>query len=75
MRTRTSGAGRSVLIRREIARIGNVALTKVQFAGVSGQICSVTYELSGPEPMRFTDRGRAEEALRRAAGPDAPAAA
>ncbi len=75
MRTRASHSGRAMLIRREVARIGDIALTKVQFAGVSGQICSVTYELSGPEPMRFTDRGRAEEALRRAAAPDAPAAA
>lgn len=64
-----------MLIRREIGRVGAIALTRVQFAGVSGQICSVTYELSGPEPMRFADRARAEAALRRAAARHAGAAA
>ena len=56
-----------MLIRREIGRVGERALVKIQFAGVSGQICSTTYELTGPNREGFTDRRQAEGALRRLA--------
>lgn len=52
-----------MIVRRELARWGDCALVQVQFVGVSGQICSTTWEITGPEPQVFTSRDRAEAAF------------
>jgi hypothetical protein len=53
-----------VVIRRELARIADRCLIRSEFVGVSGQVCSVVYELTGPVPRHFTDYAEAERALR-----------
>jgi len=53
-----------VVIKRELARVGDRHLIEIQFVGISGQVCSTNYELEGPEPLFFTDRAEAEAALR-----------
>ncbi len=53
-----------MVIKRELARIGDRALVQTQFIGVSGQVCSVVYELTGPTPEYFTDYALAQRALR-----------
>lgn len=52
-----------MVIKRELARNGDRALVQTQFIGVSGQVCSVVYELTGPAPEYFTDYALAEQAL------------
>ena len=52
-----------MVIKRELARNGDRALVQTQFIGVSGQVCSVVYELTGPAPEYFTDYVLAERAL------------
>lgn len=52
-----------MVIKRELARVGDRALVQTQFIGVSGQVCSVVYELTGPEPEYFTDYALARRAL------------
>jgi len=52
-----------VVIKRELARVGMRALVQTEFVGVSGQVCSVVYELTGPVPQHFTDYAKAERAL------------
>lgn len=54
-----------MVIKRELARNGDRALVQTQFIGVSGQVCSVVYELTGPAPEFFTDYALAERALLR----------
>lgn len=58
-----------MVISRELARIADRALVQTQFVGVSGQVCSVVYEITGPVPQHFTDYAAADRALR--AMPDA----
>ncbi|MBA3049087.1 MAG: hypothetical protein KKE42_11330 [Alphaproteobacteria bacterium] len=53
-----------MVIRRELARVGEHSLVETQFVGVSGQVCSVVYELTGPTPQHFTEYAEAERALR-----------
>ncbi|WP_439478408.1 hypothetical protein [Brevundimonas sp.] len=52
-----------MVIKRELARVGDRVLIQTQFIGVSGQVCSVVYELTGPTPEYFTDYLLAERAL------------
>lgn len=52
-----------MVIKRELARVGERALVQTQFIGVSGQVCSVVYELTGPDPQHFTEYAEAERAL------------
>lgn len=53
-----------MVIKRELARAGDCVLMQTQFIGVSGQVCSTVYELTGPCPQHFTDYALAERALR-----------
>jgi hypothetical protein len=53
-----------MVIKRELDRIGDRVLVETQFIGVSGQVCSVVYELTGPVPEFFTDHDLARRALR-----------
>lgn len=53
-----------MILKREIARMGSRQLIEVQFVGVSGQVCSKTYEIEGPEKLYFTSRKEAEAAIR-----------
>jgi hypothetical protein len=52
-----------MMVRRELARRGERSLVEVQFVGVSGQVCSTTWKITGPEPQVFTSRARAEAAF------------
>ena len=52
-----------MVIRRELTRRGDQLLIEVQFVGVGGQVCSTTYEVEGPETLRFASRVEAEAAL------------
>lgn len=52
-----------MVVKRELARVGDRALVQTQFVGVSGQVCSVVYELTGPAPEYFTDYALARRAL------------
>ena len=52
-----------MIIRRELAHRGERGLVEVQFVGVSGQICSTTWEITGPEPQVFTNRDEARAAF------------
>lgn len=58
-----------MVIKRELDRAGDRVLVQTQFIGVSGQVCSVVYELTGPTPEYFTDYSAAQQALQ-AAGAD-----
>lgn len=60
-----------MVIRRELARVGERAVVQTQFIGVSGQVCSVVYELTGPYPQHFTEYAEAERALQSPASVDA----
>lgn len=53
----------TMIIKRELSRNGDRQLTEVQFVGVSGQVCSTTYEIGGPETLYFTNRAEAEAGL------------
>lgn len=55
-----------MVIKRELARVGDRVLVQTQFIGVSGQVCSVVYELTGPAPEYFTDYLLAQRALQSA---------
>lgn len=57
-----------MVIRTEIEKAGAWTLIRQQFVGVSGQVCSVTYELAGPRPAHFNDLGEARAAFRQAEG-------
>jgi hypothetical protein len=59
---------RAVVIRTQLQRAGEWALIKQQFIGVSGQVCSVTYELTGPAPAHFNDLAEATAAFWQAEG-------
>ena len=52
-----------MITRRELERDEDRSLIEVQFVGVSGQVCSTTWELTGPNPCVFTSRERACAAL------------
>ena len=52
-----------MMIRRSLAHEGDWKLVEVQFIGVSGQVCSRSYEVDGPEKLMFTDLRDAETAL------------
>ena len=52
-----------MVIKRELARRGDRMLREVQFVGVSGQVCSLSYEVDGPETLYFDTREEAEAAL------------
>jgi hypothetical protein len=56
-----------MVIKRELSRMGDRRLTEIQFIGISGQVCSTSYEMDGPEKRYFSDRAEAEAAMR--AGP------
>ena len=57
-----------MVIRTELERAGAWTLVKQQFVGVSGQVCSVTYELKGPQPAHFNDLDEARAAFWQAEG-------
>lgn len=44
--------------------MGDRVLVEVQLVGVSGQVCSLSYEVDGPEKLYFATRGEAEVALK-----------
>lgn len=52
-----------MVIRRELSRMGDRVLVEVQLVGISGQVCSLSYEVDGPEKLYFATRGEAEVAL------------
>ena len=52
-----------MVLKRELARIGDRLLIEVQFVGISGQICSLNYEVHGPEKLYFAERADAEAAF------------
>lgn len=52
-----------MVIKRELDRVGDRVLVQTEFIGVSGQVCSVVYELTGPTPEYFTDVAVAQKAL------------
>lgn len=52
-----------MVIRRELSRRGDQRLFEVQLVGVGGQVCSTTYEMDGPETLRFATLVEAEAAL------------
>ena len=52
-----------MVIKRELDRMGDRMLVETQFIGVSGQVCSVVYELTGAAPEYFTDYDLARRAL------------
>lgn len=52
-----------MVIKRERDRAGDRVLVETQFIGVSGQVCSTVYELTGPTPEYFTDFAVARKAL------------
>lgn len=54
-----------MVVKRELNRVGNRVLVQTQFIGVSGQVCSTVYELTGPAPEYFTDYALAQRALQR----------
>jgi len=58
-----------VVIRTELEKAGVWTLVKQQFEGVSGQVCSVTYELTGPRSAHFNDLSEARAAFRAAGTP------
>ena len=58
-----------MVLKRELARSGDRVLIEIQFVGVSGQVCSRSYELDGPERLYFTERAEAEAAFRAALDP------
>jgi hypothetical protein len=53
-----------MVIKRELARLGARALVQTQFIGISGQVCSIVYEVTGPTTEHFTEYAEAERALR-----------
>lgn len=55
-----------MVIRTELEKAGDWTLLKQQFVGVSGQVCSVTYELRGPRPAHFNNLNEARAAFREA---------
>ncbi len=55
-----------MLIRTELGRAGDWILVKQQLVGVSGQVCSTTYELAGPRPSHYTALADARAAFKRA---------
>lgn len=55
-----------MVIKQELDRVGDRVLVQTQFIGVSGQVCSVVYELTGPRPEYFTDIAVAQRALQSA---------
>lgn len=63
-----------MVIKRELDRVGDRVLVQTQFIGVSGQVCSVVYELTGPSPEYFTDLAVAQRALTDRAAESCPAA-
>jgi len=54
-----------MITRRELERAEDRSLIEVQFVGVSGQVCSTTWEIVGPEPGVFTSREKACAAFAR----------
>lgn len=54
-----------MIIRRELERDEDRSLIEVQFVGVSGQVCSTTWEITGPAPRVFTSRDKACAAFSR----------
>lgn len=56
-----------MLTRVEIRRSGSLVLLRQQFVGVSGQVCSTTYELAGPRPGHYRELSDAVAAFDQAA--------
>lgn len=56
--------------RVQLARLGRWTLTRVEFVGVSGQVCSTRFELTGPETLTFFKLSEAETALQKRAAAD-----
>lgn len=54
-----------MLTRTELARSGDWTLVKQQLVGVSGQVCSTTYELTGPRPGHYSALADARAAFER----------
>lgn len=52
-----------MLIKRELERRGDRSLAEVQFVGISGQVCSLSYEVDGREKQYFATREEARAAL------------
>lgn len=53
-----------MVIKREVARIGDRLLIEVQLVGVNGRVRSMSYEMDGAEKLHFASRAEAEGALR-----------
>ena len=54
-------------VRFEIDRRGDVRLIRVDFVGVSGQICGCRFEVHGPRVETFLDLAEARARLERLA--------
>lgn len=52
-----------MLTRTILERSGPAALIRRQFVGVSGQVCSTTYEIAGPHPGHFRNLVEAKAAF------------
>ena len=52
-----------MVIRRELARSDEMLLIEIEFVGVSGQVCSLSYEIDGPNKLYFAQRAEAEAAF------------
>jgi hypothetical protein len=63
-----------MVIKRELDRVGDRVLVQTEFIGVSGQVCSVVYELTGPTPEYFTDVAVAQIALQETEADQTPVA-
>ena len=61
-----SGTRPEILTRTELGRSGDWTLLKQQLVGVSGQVCSTTYELAGPRPGHYSALADARAAFERA---------
>ena len=52
-----------MVIKHELARMGDRLLIETRIVGDNGQVHSKSYEMAGPETLYFTDRAEAEAAL------------
>ncbi len=52
-----------MVIRQEIARLGDRTLIEVRAVCERGQVSSLSYEVDGAEPLLFATLGEAEKAF------------
>lgn len=55
-----------MLTRTELSRSGDWTLVRQQLVGISGQVCSTTYEITGPRPGHYSALADARAAFERA---------